>query len=162
MNNILIPTDFTANSVKLAEQALQHVEGRKVNIILFHAFSLPFHTIDLLSPSPRQPYQDLLNDGFRQACKQLKDQYPKEIGKITFRCLNGNTNAAFRNFIDANDIDMIVCPESYVYEKIHKLSIDPHPLFRKSGIPVLSALKPAKKEVTYNVKTIQAPELAMQ
>ena len=51
--------------------------------------------------------------------------------------MNGNTKALFRNFADANDIDLIFCPESYTHTKIHQRSLNPQPFFKKSGIPLL-------------------------
>ncbi len=149
MTNILIPTDFTAASLQLAEQAIQALEVRGCNIILFHAFELPTSEFELLAPGRRKPYADLMTDGFRQACKQLKDQYPRAIQKICFKFMEGSGTPLFRNFADANDIDIIVCPDHYQYVSIHKLSVDPRPLFKKSGIKVIREFSPRKQEVVF-------------
>lgn len=161
MNNILIPTDFTNASLRLAEQALQNTKSKQVNIILFHAFELSSYAMDMIRISLKEPYHDLLTDGFRQACKQLKDEYPKAIGKISFRHMYGDTAAVFRNFVDANDIDMIFCPDDYVYKKAHERSVDPRPLFRKSGIPVIRDTNAIKREVIYSPVTLVPKELAI-
>lgn len=160
MTNILIPTDFSTASLQLAEQTIQAFEPRQVNIILFHAFSMPSSAFELLIPDRKKPYHDLFNDQFRQACKQLKDQYPKVVQKICFKCMEGSTAALFRNFADANEIDLIVCPGHYQYTAIHPLSIDPRPLFKKSGIKVIREFAVRKTEPVYQSTHILNPALA--
>jgi hypothetical protein len=135
MTNLLVPTDFTPASLKLAEQAVK-VLNHEVNIILFHAFDLPFFYADLIRPE-RQPWHELLNDDLRQACKQIKERHPGLISSISFGFMQGNTNALFRNWIEANEIDVIACPAGYTYTKIHNLSLNPLPFFKKSRIKLL-------------------------
>jgi hypothetical protein len=164
MTNILFPTDFSAGSLKLAEQAIQSLNIRSANIFLFHAFEQPSSEFDLLVPGRQKPYTDALTDSFRQACKQLKDQYPKAVSKICFKFLEGSTLRLFRNFIDANEIDLIICPDEYNHIAVNKLSVDPRPLFKKSGIKVIRALTENPVEKIYesvNVITQGSPVFAV-
>jgi hypothetical protein len=144
MTNILIPTDLSAASLQLAEKTILALEPRNANFMLFHAFALPAE-FDLLEPGGRRkPYADAMNDDFRHACKQLKDQYQKAVHKIFFKYMEGSTTRLFRNFVDANEIDLIICPDDYTFKPIHALSIDPRPLFSKSGVRVVRELVPRK------------------
>jgi hypothetical protein len=137
MKNVLAPTDFTSNSIK---EAIQIVKGlnEKVNIVFFHAFQHPFFYNDLVRASA--PYATLMTDELRQSCRQLKDQFPESIGSVTFSFMRGDTVALFRNFLDANSIDAIVCSEDYRYEKVHKDSVNPVPLFKRCGKQILQNL----------------------
>ena len=148
MTNILIPTDFAPASLKLAESIARAEGYNKCNLILFHAFELPDSPFDLLGTSRRDPSCELMTEGFRQACKHLKDSNPGIFGKIIVRCLQGNTRNLFRNFIDANDIDLIYCPDDYRFVKVHARSLDPLPFFRKCGVPVVKRLE-RRLEETY-------------
>ncbi|MFT3980468.1 MAG: hypothetical protein QM687_08365 [Ferruginibacter sp.] len=161
MTNILVPTDFSAASVKMAEQALQAVNVRSANIIFFHLFELPYSEFELLNPVRKKPYADAINDGFRQSCKQLKDQHPKTIQKICFKFLEGNSAPLFRNFVDANEIDFIYCPDHYVFKQIDPLSADPLPVFKKSGIKVIreEAIAQPVTETVVETTTILQPAL---
>lgn len=160
MTNILIPTDFTAASLKEAEPLLKNIAGGKVSLILFHAFEQPDSPFDLLGDTRRDPVAALLNEPFRQACKSLKDAYPKLIHKITVRCMRGSTKPLFRNFIDANDIDFIYCPDGYTHAQIHPASVNPSALFAKCGVPFyrFAAAQPA---ALWNI-TQRTLELAAQ
>lgn len=137
MANVLVPTDFTAASLKLAEGAIKNTNVEKCNLVLFHAFDQPSSPFDLLGAGCANPSGELVTEKFRQACKQLKNDYPRRVDKIVIRCMTGSTRALFRNFVDANDIDLIYCPESFVFKAVHPRSVDPLFLFRKCGIPVV-------------------------
>jgi hypothetical protein len=140
MTNILVPTDFTPASLKLAENAMNSGNYEKCNLVLFHAFDLTTSPYDLLGNRHIDPSCELMNEAFRQACKQLKDDYGKKINKIVVRSMLGNTRAVFRNFVEANDIDIIYCPENYQFRPVHARSIDPCYLFRKAAVPVIKSL----------------------
>ena len=157
MTNILIPTDFTAASLQLAEQTVKAFDTRNANIILFHAFELPASEFDLLVPGRRKPYAELMTDEFRHACKQFKSKYPQAVQIISFRFMEGNSAPLFRNFVDANEIDLIVCPDHYQYVPVHKLSADPRPLFRKSGIKVIREFSRPQKNVYSKTNEIIEP-----
>ncbi|MGC4103809.1 universal stress protein [Ferruginibacter sp.] len=159
MTNILIPTDFSIASVKMAEEAVRALQCKKANIILFHAFMLP-DPVDMLMGSRRKPYYDLVNAGFHRACKLVKEQNSEVIHAIQFRCMEGSTNALFRNFAEANDIDIIFCPEQYDYRQVHALSLDPRPFFKRSGIALVQRSGPRKKDLQH--KEMPAPVIPVQ
>jgi len=144
MTNILIPTDFSADSFRMAEQAIRFL-NREVNVILFHAYEMPFYYQDLFG-NEQPPYYKMLNDGFRQGCRQLKSQYPHLVKKINFQYMQGNSNALFRNFAEGNNIKLIVCPDGYAYTKTHARSLNPVPFFKKSRIPMLTDFSLVQKQ----------------
>lgn len=142
MKNILIPTNFNPASFKLVGQALTTV-NEKVNIVFFHAFQQPFFYTDFIrdDDSPKL----LVTDSLRQQCRQLKEKFPELIGTITFELMRGNSNALFRNIIEANKIDLIICPKHYTYVKMHKDSINPLPFFEHCKTVVLQNLTERSK-----------------
>lgn len=152
MTNILVPTDFHLSSLMYAEAAIKSGDYGKCNIILFHAFDMPDSPFDLLRRSSSYAACQLMTETFRQACKQLKDEYPKQVGKIVLRTMQGSTRLLFRNFIEANDIDLIYCPENYSFVPVHALSFNPLPLFKKCGIPVIKSAA-RKIESSYSKPT---------
>lgn len=161
MRNVLVPTDFSPASFDLVEKAIHTMGGQPVNIILFHAFQMPFFISDLIR-NQRQPYHDLLTDGFRNACKQIKQQYPKQVNSIVFRHPYGNTPAIFRNFADAHDIDLIVYPEPYEFVPVHKDSVNPDRLFKKSRIPLLRQFKPKRRIISIpEIKAVEEEAVAL-
>jgi hypothetical protein len=149
MKNILIPTDFSPSSLRLVEAALKTEGYNRCNVILFHAFDLPSNPFDMLRNGAKDPAATLLTEEFRLACKQLKDEYGRQVGKIVIKTMQGSTRSLFRHFLDANDIDLIFCPDTYLYSKVHERSLDPLPFFGKCGVPVIRK-SAAKKEWFYS------------
>lgn len=135
--NILVPTDFTVTSVSWIRAAVRASKAAQCNIILFHAFAIPDSPFDLLASDEQAVPSGILTDAFRVACKQAKEDSNKAVRKIVVRTMRGNSRPLFRNFIDANEIDMIYFPEDAVMAKVHPLSIDPSSLFKDCGAPVV-------------------------
>lgn len=159
MTNILIPTDFTFSSIRMAEQALEIIDVKKVNIIFFHLFDSPWSEFELLNSSRKKPYADVLTDKFRQQCKQLKDQHPDTVQKVCFKFLEGTGVGLFRNFVDANEIDLIFCPETYHYTAVNKMSADPRSLFQKSGVAIVREPNKKVKRVVVEEPQLIAPAM---
>lgn len=137
MRNVLIPTDFTVQSLQLAQKALDALDHQSTNIILFHAFDINTQSPEALGSSRRLPYADALTDEFRNGCRRLKTTYGKFLKEVNIRHMYGSTPAVFRNFVDANDIDLIIFPNDFVFNKVTEGSVNPEKMFRKSGVPVL-------------------------
>lgn len=162
MANVLIPTDFTQHSLQLAAQALESLNVSPVNIVLFHAFEQPQTEFGLLAPARPRPFANLVTEDLRQACKQFKDKHHQKVQKIYFRFLEGETAPLFRNFIDANEIDLIYCPENYMPVKVNKHSIDPRPLFKKAGVPVIKEAERRQYKVAYKTVPEVTPQVMEQ
>ena len=161
MRNVLVPTDFSPSTFDLVEKAVHTMGEQSLNITLFHAFQIPFFVSDLIRMQ-RQPYHELLTDGFRNACKQIKQQYPKQVNSIVFRHLYGNTAAVFRHFVDAHDIDLIVYPELYEFAPVHKDSVNPDRMFKKSRVPLLRQFKPKRRVVSMSgIRAVEEEAIAL-
>ncbi|THU41887.1 hypothetical protein FAM09_07245 [Niastella caeni] len=161
MRNVLVHTDFSSASFDLVEKTILTMGEQTLNITMFHAFQVPFFVSDLIR-NQRQPYHDLLTDSFRNNCKQIKQQYPKQVNSIIFRHLYGNTPAVFRNFVDAHDIDLIVYPEPFEFMQVHPDSVNPDSMFKKSRVPLLRQFKPKRRVVSIpEIKAVEEEAVAI-
>ncbi len=145
MRNLLIPTDFTVHSLDLVSRAASALDQQPTNIFLFHAFTINITAPDVLGNPRRLPYAELLTDEFRSACRRISQKYPF-VRDLSVKHMYGSNVRVFRNFIDANDIDMIICPEDFVFHKVSPRSVNPEKMFRKSGVPVLN---PVLRKTTF-------------
>ncbi len=141
MKNVLVPTDFTDRSLQLVNKTAEALDGEKFNVILFHAFNLPDDIMDLMFLGREKMYRGLVTDDFRSQCKKLKNMYFDTINSICVKYMYGNTVRVFKNFADANNIDLIVCPEDLQLFTPHKHSIHPVFSFKKSGLKIMSSFE---------------------
>lgn len=158
MVNILIPTDFTLESLSWIRSAIRLSGSSANNIILFHAFSIPQSPFDLLATEEPTLPQGLLTEKFRQACKNIKEESNGKVGKIVLRIMRGDGAPLFRNFLDANDIDLIYFPEDVPLRRCHPNSVDPAPLLNSCKLPVVRTypidlnLQAMDKSITWNLQ----------
>lgn len=137
MKTILIPTDFNEQSVKTARLIPVNSDNEKIKIIFFHAYKLTDSISDLLMLRRRTAEYGQIPDAFHTACNQFKLENEATVYSVGIEYFYGSTMAAFRNFIEANEVDAIFYPGNYNFQKISKYSLDPELLLKKSGLPVI-------------------------
>lgn len=142
MTTILIPTDFTLQSLNMVKDVASGFRGQRLNIVLFHALYMPTDVHDLLFLSPKVPHEKITEE-FRHACTVIKKKNNEVITQIIFRHMYGSTNAVFKNFIEANKIDAIFMPEHIVLKRAFDNSVELRPLFKKAAIPFITEAAPA-------------------
>ncbi len=139
MKRILIPADFSENTIKLLEKLnLNHNTG--YDLLFTHLFYLPDGIQDLLFSTYRlREYQFVTNE-FRQAYdKYLADhQLKKTTVDVPVRFFYGNTLIFFKNFLKANNISMIAYSKEFPVKKLNSSSIDINTVITKCGVELLN------------------------
>jgi hypothetical protein len=135
----MIPTDFTAASLQLMEETILVFKPEPVNIVLFHAFTMPQSMQDIVGADSK-PHIQVINERFRKSCKRIKDKYSDYVHNIHYRHLYGDTLRVFKHYLQFNKIDCIVYPSNYFLQITHPRSVDPDRLIRKCGYPVITTL----------------------
>ena len=134
---ILIPTDFTIESLNLLKHLLSRKEGNcKYDIILSHGIYLTDSIPGLLFFSKDKLIASLTNPLFEEACAILRNKYASQISSIRKDVFTGFNQAAFNNYIAANKIDEAYIPVNYVLSRVNKKSVDLLPFIRKSALVV--------------------------
>lgn len=147
MKNVLIPTDFTADSLHLVNKTAATLGDEKFNVVLFHCFNLPDDIVNLMFISREKIYKGLVSDEFRNQCKKLKNLHFDAINSIHVKYLYGSTVRLFKNFAEANNIDAIVLPDDLQLQLPHKYSYNPVSILKKSGLTIISTFKPTQTTV---------------
>lgn len=135
MRTILIPTDFTIESLHTVKGALKHHEGEPVNLILVYGAYLSDSITDLLFFSKPKYLAALQSEKFTEACEILKNKYDSHIHSLTVDLFSGYNHRAFENFLAGNGVDELFIPRSYQLKK-GKDGFALLPYFRKSSLPL--------------------------
>ena len=75
MKTVLIPTDFSIESLNTVKGALKQCEGENTNLILVYGVYLSDSITDLLFFSKPKYLSTLQSEKFTQACEILKNKY---------------------------------------------------------------------------------------
>lgn len=131
---ILIPTDFSVDSlipVRLAADLSVYTE---LEIVLMFCHHLPGSITDLMFYNPSKIIRQYNSPKFQEACDILINKYASKIKKIRIELFHGKNDSAFENFISGNKIDEIIYPKNYILNK-YKDSFNPIPFIKKSFLP---------------------------
>lgn len=142
MQNILIPTNFSLQSLDCVNTLCEQHSGSPLRLVFVHLFKVSDSISDLLMLSRRNKEYSFISDGFYAKCEALKSRHKQLLIKIEF--FYGSSMGNFRDFLDANEITAILDPAVCVLEKLNRSSVDPSLFIRKSRVPLVS-LQAAKK-----------------
>lgn len=161
MKTVLVPTDFKLESINIIDALVQSQRNEKLNIIFVHAFKLSDSITDMLMLSRRSRDYEHISDEFYQQLNQVKSKYADQIGTIALEYFYGSTVAAFKNFIEAFDVNCIAYLEGYNFTPINKYSIDPKYLTERAGCQVIQ-LTPRTVLATENLIDTKIQERQLQ
>jgi hypothetical protein len=145
---ILIPIDFTIESLTIVKSALEQIEGnQKTDIILLHGAYLTDFITDLLFFSKAKFIESKSTKEFNEAIEVLKNKYASQINSLRKDVFTGNNQSAFNNYIEANHVDEIYIPKNYKFNSVNKRSFDLIPYIKKSKTPITEIESSFKKEI---------------
>jgi hypothetical protein len=132
---ILIPTDFSSESLHLIKGAISENEGEKLNVILLYAASNSNSITDLLFFNKKRSLDDVKPEQFQEGCDIILNKYSSSINSFRTELFTGFTQNAFENFIDANQVKEAYIPRNYKF-KLKKNMFDPISFIKKSALIV--------------------------
>jgi hypothetical protein len=137
MKTLLIPTDFNVESLNYVPNVVQRFYPEKIDIILVHMMKITDSISELLMLSRRSAEYQHISNEFYHTCNQLKERYPENINNIRIEFFYGSTISVFKNFLEANAVDNIVCLNGYNYKLLNKNSIEPTVLTSRSNLEMV-------------------------
>lgn len=121
---ILLPTDFTVNSLNLAKKIIEKESVEKVDFVFIHGIHLTDSISDLLFFSKETVIEKLSNDEFNKSCNVFHQLYSEKINSLKIELFTGFTQSAFNNLLSALKIDEIYLPEQFPLVLTHAMSAD--------------------------------------
>jgi hypothetical protein len=133
MKRILIPTDFTVESLNTMKLALSEAR-EKTAVVLMHAEMLTDSITELLFYSRSRAIKKHLHPDFEEALSILKNRFEGVLDSVCIELFHGLNSNSFRSFAEAKDIDLVYIPANYQLV-LKGRAFDPIPLIKSSKIP---------------------------
>ena len=134
---ILIPTDFTVNSLNVLKSILANSETNQTyNVILLHGVSLSDSIRDLLFYSKSQQIESLTSPEFEEAYEVIRNKYNSQISSLRIDLFTGYNLSAFNNYLEGNKVEKIFISERKPIF-LNKNSFDLSRFIEKCSIEVL-------------------------
>ena len=134
MTNILVPTDFTLQSLDIVEEIVR-MEDKRVSIYLVHMITIPTDAIDMMFLKKSDISREISRE-FTRAIFSLKAKYPKELAALELKLYFGSSSAIFNSITDNLGIEEICLLNDYSYSLPLQESVNLLPLINRSELPV--------------------------
>ncbi|MEQ8337051.1 MAG: hypothetical protein RIA62_06880 [Cyclobacteriaceae bacterium] len=135
---ILLPSDFSIQSLNLLITVLKEQEGKKLKIILGQGFRLSSSIIELLFFSRSRIINTLTSEEFREALQIIKSKYESQIQDVRIEPFYGVTQNAFDIYAESNCIDEVFVFDGYEPQCSHTDCFDITPFLRKAKVQINS------------------------
>ncbi len=116
MENVLLPTDFTVQSLRPVHDIVKNAKSKLLTIHVVHLISLPTSISDLLFIKQNKPYHTVPAN-FMEALQLLQNKYSGSVEKIAFDFIYCSSSRYFNNFIEGNNIDAVYMLSDYRYRQ---------------------------------------------
>jgi hypothetical protein len=130
---ILIPTDFTIESLVTVKQAISQNPETKLNIVLLYSCFITDSITDLLFYSPDKIINEHCHQNFHDAISIIRNRFSEKIVDISIEVFHGYSVLTLEKFIKKNGIDHVYMSMNYV-SKESKDQFDIAPFVKKSKI----------------------------
>jgi hypothetical protein len=137
MKKILIPTNLTLDYLNLIKYGLQIYKGETCQFILLHVIPSPESTLELLMLPREEDRLEKVNPSFTKTLERIKKSFVVEIENLIVTHIYGESPAKMKNFLEANEIDLILCPVSPRNKATSEEAYDFSALFKKAACPVM-------------------------
>lgn len=132
MRKILIPTDFSVNSLKLAEHVFQLYPDEIINFLFVYPYRLPLSDSELYWFSPSKIMAEHKSDEFSKSKDEFVNKFFQNIYSIEMDLFTGINSHAFNNFIDHHKVQTAVVPQNGYLNFSDNSSFDPLGLIKKN------------------------------
>ncbi|RAI89313.1 hypothetical protein [Algoriphagus yeomjeoni] len=131
---ILIPTDFTVESLNLVKTALENNtnHSEKLRLILVYGQWASSSITELLFYSKGKVLETLENEEFKCSCEMLLSKYEAIIEHMSIDIFSGNNQNAFENYLEGNKVTEAYIPRNYKFKLKNSNSFNLIPFFTKS------------------------------
>ncbi|MCW2260773.1 MULTISPECIES: hypothetical protein [Sphingobacterium] len=121
---ILIPSDFTIDSLLFVIQSLEHSKAKEVEVVLVYGNRSSTSISELLGIKLEDQLSDLHSEDFIKACQMICNRY-EDRKLVIYTDIIGTDNSNYlHNYLLGAKIDEIRVPSNYAFEKRTKHFFD--------------------------------------
>lgn len=136
MKTIVIPTDFTLDSLAVAYATLMKGKELNINIILLHILNVPYSMPEILYMTLRNGHHKMITKEFLEGCEIMQNRFKSRLHSLDIKFSLGDTKAYVKNLLEAEGADEIHFSETIKLTKPSRKSIDMIPLLKSVGLPI--------------------------
>lgn len=131
MKTILIPTDFSKNSILLLKSAVLHYSEEKIKIVLVAGYKMSLNNYSAISYSKPKLIRTLATKEFDKNLTNLLEEFKGQITNCKIELYTGTTSLVFKDFLKSQDITCALTPSVCLNQFNNKRCYDMSKLIKK-------------------------------
>ena len=156
MRKILIPTDFTVESLQLVEYAVINYPDNNLDIILIAGYRLSHSYWGIRHFNEKEQVYSQVSNQFIESKRRLELEHNNIIGRISIRLFTGANSLAFKNFVEYLEVRDAIVPK-YGLQCAAKNWFDTTTYLKKNLQNVVEVVMGQPKEVQETKILIKKP-----
>jgi hypothetical protein len=146
MKHILIPTDFSVQSLNAVHAAMATYNEASMKITLFHLLTVQDDISELLFRSTRNKHLSLITREYSEGCEILQNRYGSTLRGLNIKFGFGTTVAYLKNLLEGEQVtDILVCHDIKLRLPSSR-SIEMLPMLKRTGYPITSVSSKTRKD----------------
>ncbi|OMP30534.1 hypothetical protein [Mangrovimonas sp. DI 80] len=134
MKTVLIPTDFSENSLQLLKSAVLNFPEDTLSIVFASGYRIGESLFDYLNLSNTRILNSIVSPGYLEAQKQLFEDHGYKVKNVQNVVFDGTNRFAFKGFMEIYSIDEALIPSTSYKNFASKRCFDISPFIRNSDI----------------------------
>jgi len=148
MKKILIPTDFSVESLQLVEYAILNYPDTKLDVVLIAGYKLPDTRWGITHFNEREQIRKQLSGKFNEAKRRIVLEHKNNIETVSFEMFTGVNSFAFQNFLEQIKATNAIVPKEKTLQCPNNKWFDATSLIKKNVAKVIEVPVEISEEVS--------------
>lgn len=115
IQRVLIPTDFTVNSLRIVLEYLENSGDQKVELVLTCGYNLGESISFLLGFTLDDHLAEMQNEDFLKGCEMIKSRFKDKVVEMYADFMISKSKRYIRNYLKGGQFARIVLPDTFEF-----------------------------------------------
>lgn len=140
IKRVLIPTDFTVNSLRIVLEYLENSDDQQVELVLTSGYNLGDSISILLGFSIDDHLGELQHEDFLKGCEMIKSRFKDKVVEMYADFMISKNKRYVHNYLTGRKFSQIVMPDNFNFQQ-RKNCFDIVELLSQLELPAMPEIK---------------------
>ncbi|PRD54508.1 hypothetical protein [Sphingobacterium gobiense] len=133
IQRVLVPTDFTVNSLRIVLEYLENNKDEQVELVLVGGYKLSESISMLLGFTLDDHLAELQHDDFLKGCEIIKSRFKDKVVEMYADSMISKNKRYIRNYLKGRKFTQVVLPDAFEFQEVEN-SFDVAALLRSQPL----------------------------
>ncbi len=143
---ILVPTDFSVDSLRIVLDFMEKNADQKVELVLACGYDIGDSITSLLGITKEDHLTRLESEDFIKGCEMIKSRFKNSLVEMYSDLIISRNARYLRNYFKGGRVTHVVLPDSYTFSSKEPSVFDLTELLRKNAESIAATIIPIRLE----------------